>query len=120
MIGNNQHSSLITTPIILPEDASWHSTDGGEGWIYSLFDPYGERFVLFLWHDGVSHVVSLVDPPLEGEPDRDEMRITTDGRLKPMKDDEQDSLETAFLNSVMCISYRAIFDRQRNAESMCY
>jgi len=106
-------------PAVLPNDASWHSIGGVEGWLFALFDPYGDRYVFFLWRDGESFAVSLVDPPLERCGNAAAMKLQADGRLGPFGHGSQSTLLTAFQWSLAWMADRAIRQRLAAAESEC-
>ncbi len=104
---NRQH----LTPAVLPTDAQWMSVGGIDGWYFSLFDPYGDPFSFFAWHDGVAHQISLVDPPLEDHAEAVGLRIGADGRLQPFGTSGSESFLTAFTSALAWLAHRAVFDR---------
>lgn len=98
-------------PVVLPRNASWHSIGGVDGWLYSVFDPYGEHYVFFLWNDDENFAVSLVDPPLELEPEAGTMKLQADGRLGPFGPNKPVTVIMAFQMSLAWIACRAIQQR---------
>jgi hypothetical protein len=118
MTQNGNNSSQPTRPAFLPANASWQSAGEVEGWMYTLCDPYGERYVFFLWSDGGGYAVSLVDPPLERDPSATELKIQPDGRLGPFAPGQPMTFLTAFQMSIAWMAFRSIDQRMVFAESV--
>lgn len=100
-------------PAVLPTNATRHSVSDVEGWLYTLFDPYGDQYVFFIWLDGLGlgYSVSLVDPPLEEDPHAVEMRILPDGRLGPFALGQPMTFLTAFHMSIAWMAFRSTGQR---------
>ena len=111
MTQTDAHAEQASRPAVLPENAAWHGVGGVDGWVYTLFDPYGEQYVFFLWDDGSGYAVSIVDPPLERDPDAAELRVQPDGRLGPFANGYPVTLLAAFQMSVAWVAFRSISRR---------
>lgn len=104
-------------PAVLPTNATWRSVSGIEGWLYTIFDPYGDQYIFFLWYDGLrlGYSVSLVDPPLEEDPHAEDMRLLPDGRLAPFASGQPMTFLTAFHMSIAWAAFRSTSQRMDSA-----
>jgi hypothetical protein len=86
--------------------------------MYTLYDPYGEQYVFFLWSDGDGYFVSLVDPPLERDPSATVLKVQSDGRLGPFAPGQSMTFLTAFQTSIAWMAFRSIDERTGAAHSV--
>jgi hypothetical protein len=96
---------------VLPCDATPYEVRDVSGWLYPVIDPYGDKYTMFLWHDGISVQVSLVDPPLEQLLSGPEARIGADAKLDPLQTGGFPSTLAAFQGSVLWVVHWAIRTR---------
>lgn len=56
---------------------------GVSGWVYEIFDTYGAKYTLFLFHDGTQYQVKVVFPEVERHFDRRSILLSDEGALYP-------------------------------------
>lgn len=64
----------------LPSGRRWVTVQGARGWLFPLATEAGDAFRLFLWFDGASYQVKVVDPDVSGD-DPHACHLFPEGRI---------------------------------------
>jgi hypothetical protein len=100
----------------LPAATRHLTVEGVRGWLYPVTTEAGDAFKLFLFFDGASYQVKVVEPDLEGRYDPHASHLMPDGRIC-LSDDRGGgvpSLETAYARSVVWCTWFGAFRRDEH------
>ena len=79
------------------------AVEGTRGWLYPVATEQGDRYRLFLWFDGATYQVKVVEPPVERAAEPHACHLFPDARLCLGGDPGggMPTLEGAFARSVL-------------------
>jgi hypothetical protein len=98
----------------LPANTRYVNARGVRGWLYGVTSAVGDPYKFFLWFDGASYQVRLLEPDVDSRLDPHACHLLRDGRLclSPVPGAGVDTLEEAYARSVVWCNGFSVFLRE--------
>ncbi len=98
----------------LPPLTRYVNARGVRGWLYPVTSALGDPFRLFLWFDGASYQVRLLEPDVDARLDPHACHLLRDGRLclTAVPGAGTETLEAAYARSVVWCNGFSVFLRE--------
>jgi hypothetical protein len=96
----------------LPRGTRLLGVDDIYGWLYPIVNELGDRYTMFVYHDGSGYSVEVVEPEVEGRYSPHHGHLFSDGRICfGTTGSTLPSLELAYAKSVLWANGFSIFRR---------